>query len=85
MKIYQTYVCETCGFESRNHEEVELCEAKHIGLTNLEDKHAYDSLKMLAEYCGSVISKTKNEETEKAFDEAINKLIAFEKEHGILS
>ena len=84
MKMYQVYVCEACGFESRDHDEAELCEAKHMGLQTLKDKHTYDALKSYAQYCGSVVANTKNDKTEAAFDDAIQKLIAFEKEHGVI-
>lgn len=40
-------------------------------------------LKSYAAYMGSVVSRIKNEETEQKFDEAIQNLLDFEKEHGI--
>lgn len=48
-----------------------------MGLNILEDKHSYDSLKLFAKYCKSIIS------TAKAFDDAMKILIAFEKEHNM--
>lgn len=83
MKMYQTYVCEKCGFESSNQEEVELCEAKHIGLNTLEDKHSYDALKSYAQYCGHVVSATNNDTTREAYDLAIENLIKFKKDHNM--
>lgn len=83
MKMYQVYVCEKCGKESQNHDEIELCETIHMGLNTLEEKHTYDSLKAFVEYCGNVVSTTNNDRARKDFDEAIEKLIAFEKEHGM--
>lgn len=41
------------------------------------------ALKSFANYMGSVVSHTKNEATDKAFDDAIQNLLDFEKEHGI--
>ena len=40
-------------------------------------------LKSYAAYMGGVVSRIKNEETEQKFDEAIQNLLDFEKEHGI--
>lgn len=83
MHMYQVYVCDKCGFESTSHDDVELCEARHLGLTNLEDKHTYDALKGAAAYYGSVVLNNKNERTEEAHDNAIRNLLEFEKIHGI--
>lgn len=84
MRMYQVYVCETCGRESLDRDEVELCEARHMGLHNLHDKHTYDALKGYARYCGALVTYTRNNYTEAAFDDAIGKLVAFEKEHGVI-
>lgn len=83
MKMYQVYVCETCGHESRRQDEVELCEAKHMGLHSLEDKHTYDALQVHAKYCSHVVSIRSDEQTRAAYDKAIRNLIAFEEEHGM--
>lgn len=82
MKIYQVYVCEHCGKESLNHDAIEECEAAHMGLT-VAEKHAWDALKSAAKYFGSVVSTTNNEQTRAAYDNAIEKLVAFEQSHGI--
>lgn len=82
MKQYIIYECETCGKRSDDREEIMKCEAAHLGLT-ISDKQEWESLKERVRYAGAVVNTTKNEETDKAFDEAIETLIAFEKEHGI--
>ena len=33
MKQYTVYVCETCGYESRDVEDMRKHEASHLGLT----------------------------------------------------
>ena len=76
------YVCETCGYESKNAEEVKEHEAAHMNLTT-EEARQYKILKSYAAYMGGVVSRIKNEETEQKFDEAIQNLLDFEKEHGI--
>lgn len=82
MKRHIIYECETCGKRSEDREEIMKCEAAHLKLT-VQEKQEWESLKERARYAGSVVSRTKNEETDKAFDEAIKALLAFEKEHRI--
>lgn len=83
MKTYQVYVCEKCGKESRSCEEIEVCEATHMGLS-VAEKHSWDALKSAARYFGSVVSMTNNEQTRAAYDDAVEKLVSFEQLHGIL-
>ena len=82
MKHYTTYICEKCNKESRNAEEIRKCEAAHLGLTPNE-KLEYDMLKEIVRSRSYTVSVTKNEKTDKDFDDAINELLEFEKEHGI--
>ena len=82
MKQHIIYECKTCGKKSENKEDILECEAAHLGLT-IAEKKTYDFLKERAEYAGSVVSRTKTEETDKTFDKAIEELLAFEKEFGI--
>ena len=83
MKMYQVYVCDFCGRESRSHDEIELCEAKHMGLQSIEVRHEYDALKAATAYFASVVSRTNNERTRAAYDKAVEKQLAFESEHSI--
>lgn len=82
MKQYTVYVCETCGYESKDAEEIMQHEADHLGLT-VKEMEQYRALKSFASYVGFLVSQTKNEVTDKAFDDAIQNLLDFEKEHGI--
>ena len=82
MKQYTVYVCETCGYESRDVEDMRNHEASHLGLT-VEEMETYRALKSFAAYMGSVVANRNNEETRNKFDESIEKLVTFEKEHGI--
>lgn len=82
MKQYIIYECKTCGKKFENTEDCLRCEATHLGLT-IAEKKTYDFLKNRVEHAGYVVSVTKNEETDKAFDKAVNDLMAFEKEFGI--
>lgn len=82
MKQYTVYICETCGYESRDIEDMRKHEASHLGLT-VEEMELYRTLKSFAAYMGSVVANRNNEETESKFDEAVEKLVTFEKEHGI--
>lgn len=53
-----------------------------MGLT-VEEMESYKTLKSFAAYMGSVVANRNNEETRSKFNEAVEKLMAFEKEHGI--
>ena len=82
MKQYAVYVCETCGYKSEDAKEIMQHEADHLGLT-VKEMEQYRALKSFAAYMGSIISHTKNGETYKIFNDAIQNLLNFEKEHGI--
>lgn len=82
MRMYQMYVCEHCGKESLSHDAIEECEAAHMGLT-MAEKRILDALKSAAKYFGSIVSRTNNEKTRAAYDDAIEKLVSFEQSHGI--
>lgn len=84
MRQHIIYECKTCGKKSDDKEEIFKCEAGHLGLT-IAEKKTYDFLKERAEHAGYIVSVTKNEETDKAFDKTIKELMAFEKEFGINS
>lgn len=49
----------------------------------IEFRFISGNLKENARHASTVVGVTKNEQTDKAFDEAIEKLLTFEKEHGI--
>ena len=84
MKQHIIYECETCGNQSKDREEIMKCEASHLGLT-IAEMQEWKRLKEDARQAGAIVGTTKNEQTDKAFDDAIEKLLAFEKEHGICS
>ena len=83
MKIIQTYICENCGKESRDKEEIQLCEARHIGLKSTKELADYKYLECQAKHCGYMVSVTNNDHTRSDYDEAIAKLIMFEREHNM--
>lgn len=82
MRQYIVYKCDYCDFESKSFAETEKHEAEHFGLT-VDEFHRWNTLKAEVKSYGEIISRTKNEKTEKMFDDAIEKLIVFEKAHGI--
>ena len=82
MKQHIIYECEKCGKQSRDREEIMICEAAHFGLT-VEEKQEWEQLKEKVRYKSSCIYDSKNEKTEKDFDDAIAELMKFEKLHGI--
>ena len=83
LKIYKTYACEICGKESKVQEEIELCEAQHIGLNTIEEKHDYDYLDFNVQHLSHIVNSTNNEQTRQELDTAIEKLLQFEKEHNM--
>ncbi len=82
MKSYQVYVCEECGKESRNKDDILQCEAEHLGLS-VEEKREYDHLKNLVERWERTVNRTCNQDTRSALDACATKLLAFEKEHNM--
>lgn len=84
MKQHIIYECENCRKQSKDREEIMKCEASHFGLT-IAEMQEWKNLKENVRHAGAVVGTTKNEQTDKAFDEAIEKLLAFEKGHGICS
>lgn len=86
MRQHITYECEGCGFTSPERVEVLKCEASHIGNgLSIAEMQGYKMLKEIVRRKSYDICISKNESTEKAYDEAIDDLIKFEKEHGIKS
>ena len=81
MKLYTVYVCGTCYKESRNRDEILLCEARHMKLETLEEYCEWQRLGKEVSRHGAACSVTKNEETEAAFDAAIEAQLAFERKH----
>lgn len=82
MKQYVIYECEICGKQSKDHEEIMICEAAHMGLT-VAEKQGWESLKKKVRHKSAIVSSCKNEQTDKEFDDAIAELMKFEKLHGI--
>ena len=76
------YECEKCKKKSLNREEIMKCEASHYGLS-IAEKQEWDKLKDDCRYAGITVNRTNNEETRKAFYDAIEKCMQFEKEHNI--
>ena len=84
MNQYTVYVCETCGYESKDVEDMKMHEASHLGLT-VREMETYSAMKSFATYMGAVIANKKNKETKRDYDEAVQAVLDFEKEHGIKS
>jgi len=79
--MYQTFVCENCGKESRKHKEIEICEAFHLGLNNIEDYQRWKLLDDYAKECTRRLSYQSNQNLRDTEEDAYKKLLAFEKEH----
>lgn len=83
MKEIIYFKCETCGKLSEDREEILQCEASHYGLS-VAEKQEWDSLKENCRVAGIRVSITNNDDTQKAFDNAVEKCIQFEKRHNLL-
>ena len=82
MKQIVYYECEVCKRRSENCEDILACEAAHKNLSVSENQE-YDLLKRRVISAGYEVSFRANDNTRKAFDEAIDELLKFEKKHGI--
>ena len=49
MKQHIIYECEKCGKQSKNREEIMICEAAHLGLT-IAEKQEWEQLKDKVRY-----------------------------------
>lgn len=82
MKHYTVHVCEICGYEDKNYEYMRTHEANHFNLT-VKEMDEYNSLKSYVRHISSVVMNNNNETTRQKYDESVEKLIAYEKEHNI--
>lgn len=82
MKTVVRYQCEKCRKIYDFPGEAITCEAGHYNLS-AEDYNKWLALQKLAKEAGALNSIPKNFNTDKAFDEEIDKLVAFEKEHHL--
>ena len=83
MKTYLMCVCSICGKESKIKEEIELCEAKHMGLNSLDDYYVWKRLSTSAKNCTGSRCISSNNDTREAEDNAYKLLDQFEKEHNV--
>lgn len=82
MRQKTAYECEFCGNTYIAQDVCEECEAHHFGLSRKE----YLDWRILnkdAAYAGKIMGRCCNEYTRSNFDRAIEKLVSFEKRHGI--
>lgn len=82
MKKHVIYECETCGKKSEDMTEIIACEAAHLGLT-IAEKKEWEALEEKMRKAADTVSCSSNEETQKAFDDAVDEILQFEKEHNL--
>lgn len=75
-------MCEICGRESENKNEVSLCEAHHFGLTP-EEKKEWKRINRKVKMWSNTVSRTNNDTTRAALDNAVIELLNFETAHNI--
>lgn len=83
MKTIMMYQCEKCRKIYGSASQAMTCEAAHYGLT-LEEYHYWMELQKTAKEAGAMNSISKNERTDKSFDDAVIQLVEFEKEHKLV-
>lgn len=76
------YKCGVCGFTDTDRSRVVACECSHMGITP-EDLAEWKKLKEIARYCSKAYNTQANAQTDKAFDDAIGKLLEFERAHNL--
>ncbi|WP_270368247.1 hypothetical protein [Eubacterium ramulus] len=82
MKRHVFYECETCGKKSEDMAEIIACEAAHLGLTVAEKKE-WEALEQKMRKAADTVSCSSNEETQRAFDDAVDEILRFEKVHNL--
>lgn len=82
MKTIQVYQCEICARQSASYEEIEKCEARHLGVT-IEELYIYGELRQQVRAWKHLLERNGAEDAEKGLEEAMNKLAEFEKKHGL--
>lgn len=82
MKYKTIYQCEYCLSEYETSKEAYKCEADCLKLT-LDEYAEYLDLLAREKNTSYLISRTKNETTEKLFDDAIKDVLEFQQKHGI--
>lgn len=82
MRKVTLYQCEHCSYSTDNINECLEHEAEHYDLTS-EQYQEWHELHESAARAGSIINITKNHETEHNFDKTVEKLVEFEKQHGL--
>lgn len=83
MRTVTIHKCETCDFQTTDERACLAHEAEmHYGIT-LDDYEKWKELTKKAEHAGWEVSNFRNPKTLKAFDDAIDELIAFEDERRL--
>ena len=76
------YWCEVCGKHDTKFETIRDCECKHLGIT-AADLEKWKVLRETAVRKSAIYTREHNFRTEAEFDEAIEKLVDFEKGHNL--
>lgn len=82
MKQIFQYKCEVCGSVYDTREKCLLCEAECYGLT-VEEYTRWGELCANTKSMGHLVSVSKNQATDKAFDDACDKLADFILKHNL--
>lgn len=85
MRTITIYECEQpgCKFSTKDYKEMRLHEANHLGINSLSVYAQYSDLQQKVRTASYTLMVTKNEETDAAYDNAIKKIMEFEKLYNI--
>ena len=89
MTQYTVYVCDICGYESKEYEEILNHEASHFNLSASEFE-SYNRMKGFAIYCLEYIKTdhgitlTNKSKARNMYIETVKKIKKFEEEHSLI-
>ena len=83
MKNYVMFVCETCGFQTSNLEEMQTHEAAHLGLTFVEYEQ-YNTLRSMLRYLKELRLTDDRDEVREKLEQYSVELFEFEEKHNII-
>lgn len=89
MTQYTVYVCDICGYESKEYEEILNHEASHFNLSASEFE-SYNTMKGFAKYYldyirnDQHITSTNRSKSRNMYIETVKKIKKFEEEHSLI-
>lgn len=83
MRTYLYFVCQICGKRAFRKEQIDLCEARHLGLETAQQKRYYSKLIDKYNLYRQSWKKKPRKATQNQMLKISNKIKKFEQEHNI--